>query len=135
MRVLLDTCAFLWFLANDPQLSPTARGLIADPRSDLLLSRASLWEISIKQSKGGLLTLPPFPQVAALLSYHQIRVLEITDAHLHRLSVLPFIQLGDEKKPHQDPFDRTIVAQAIVENLPVLTSDEKFDRYGIMRRW
>jgi PIN domain nuclease of toxin-antitoxin system len=126
VRVLLDTNALLWFLMGSDRLSRGARRLIEEPSNTRLLSIASLWETAIKVSIGKLSLTQPFP---ALFPYHfernDIVVLPISVAHVAYLAALPFL--------HRDPFDRMIIAQSIVESVPVVGSDAVFDAYAVQR--
>jgi PIN domain nuclease of toxin-antitoxin system len=128
MKVLLDAHAFLWYFAADPRLSTTAAATMADLRNELHISIATLWEIGIKSSMGKLSLPAPFatliPQQLKLAS---IRVMEIRVEHIGVLCALPF--------HHKDPFDRMVAAQCQTENLPVLSLDVVFDKYGIQRIW
>lgn len=126
-RVLLDTNAFLYFINNDPALGETARSLL-ESEVDLLISSASLWEIAIKFSIGKL-TLPDsfINFVPSQIQQNHIEILPVSLAYLERVSTLPF--------HHKDPFDRLIIAQSLVENLLVASSDAVFDAYGIERVW
>lgn len=124
MRVLIDTNIFLWFIAGSDRLSDSARRTIADIENELLLSVASLWEIAIKSSLGKLELLRPFDQlIPEQLEINEIDVLPIELSHLSRIINLPL--------HHRDPFDRLIIAQSIVENLPIITSDAKFQQYSV----
>jgi len=128
MRLLLDTHAVLWFIANDPQLSPTARDLIRDGGNELWYSTASLWEIAIKLNLGKLKLGGSFPDfIDQQLAHNRIQVVPITLAHLGIVSQLAL--------HHRDPFDRLIIAQAIAETLPVISIDQKFDLYPVKRIW
>ncbi|GAB4426752.1 MAG: type II toxin-antitoxin system VapC family toxin [Anaerolineae bacterium] len=127
MKFLLDTHTFLWFANDSQQLSLEAKNLI-ESDVDLLLSVASLWEIAIKTSLGKL-TLPDdydkfIPQQIAL---NDVEILPINLAHLNVVARLLF--------HHRDPFDRLLVAQAIVENIPIISADSSFDAYSIHRQW
>lgn len=125
---LLDTHAFLWFINGDSQLSVKARELIEDLSDPAVLSVASLWEIAIKVSSGKLSLVEPFdiliPQQMLL---NRIRALDISLPHLTEVVQLPF--------HHRDPFDRLLIAQAIVERIPIVSRDTAFDAYGIRRLW
>src|SRR5437762_448715 len=115
MRLLLDTHTFLWFIDDHPRLSSNAKSLL-ESDNDLLLSTASLWEIAIKFSLGKLALPQPFePFVRQQLSSNAIDILEIDTAHLGIVSTLPF--------HHRDPFDRLLVAQAMAEQLPIVSTD------------
>lgn len=105
MRLLLDTHTFLWFLADDPQLSPAARRLIEDGTNEILLSMASLWEIAIKVSLGKLTLGGAFATfIPDQLTLNAFGLLPIELAHVTAVAALPF--------HHRDPFDRLLIAQA-----------------------
>ncbi len=128
MRVLLDTHVFLWFITDDRRLSSRAREIMEDPENDLLLSIASLWEIAIKASLGKLTLARPFGELMPHeLAENAIEILPIRLDHLTTLTSLPF--------HHRDPFDRLIVAQAVVEEMPVLSGDSAFSRYPARLLW
>ena len=128
MRYLLDTNVLLWFLAGDAKLSGRARVLIEDPNNEKLLSIVSLWEIAIKVRLGKLELDKPFEQVfPETLDFNCIQILDITVDNLVKLTTLPF--------HHRDPFDRLIIAQGLVEGLPIISVDTIFDAYGINREW
>ena len=127
MRLLLDTHTFLWFIDDNPRLSSNAKSLL-ESDNDLLLSTASLWEIAIKLSLGKLSLPEPFEAfVFYQLSLNAIDILQIDTAHLGVVATLPF--------RHRDPFDRLLVAQAMVEQLPIVSADVEFDAYSIERLW
>jgi PIN domain nuclease of toxin-antitoxin system len=128
MRILLDTHAFLWFIGGDVHLSAPARGLIEDETNDVLLSVASLWEMAIKVSLGKLNLGAPFEtMIPEQLASNAIDVLPITFAHTARIVMLPF--------HHRDPFDRLLIAQSLVERLPLVSNEALFDAYGVQRAW
>ena len=128
MRYLLDTHTLLWFIAEDEELSDRAHQLILDSNSEIFLSIASLWEISIKVNIGKLALDTSFNQLFPdELDSHGIEILDITIDSLIRLTTLPL--------HHRDPFDRLIIAQALVENLPIIGVDGNFDTYSINREW
>ncbi len=107
MRLLLDTSAFIW-LAEGERLSESARDLISDASNDVFLSAVSAWEISIKHGLGRLvLHLPPDEYVPQQRRLHRVEPLPVTEAAALQVGKLPGL--------HRDPFDRLIVAQAIVE--------------------
>ena len=129
MRLLLDTHAFLWFLAGDPSLSSAARTAMEDAGNDLLMSVASLWEMAIKVSIGKLSLPGDYEQfIRSQLATNSIQLLDITLQHAARVSTLPFPVSG-----HRDPFDRLLIAQALVENIPVVSQDGAFDGYEVRR--
>jgi PIN domain nuclease of toxin-antitoxin system len=128
MRGLLDTHTFLWFIAGDPKLSAVARAFIEDEANAKILSIASPWEIAIKVSRHKLPLAEPFHVlIPREIAGNGFDLLPITLDHLAVLSTLPF--------HHTDPFDRLIIAQAIVEQIPVIGADPAFDAYPISRLW
>ena len=127
MKVLLDTHAFLWFVNDDPQLSLAAKTLM-ESEVDLLLSVASLWEISIKVGIGKLDLPKSFDLfIPEQLQINEIELLPIELPHLAPLTRLPL--------HHRDPFDRLLIAQSLVEDLTILSADKVFDLYGVNRSW
>lgn len=111
MKVLLDTHAFIWFVSGNPQLGSAARALIIDPQNDVLISLASLWEISIKVSIGKLkLTEPPQPWIVRALRQNQLNVMPIELSHVFAIASLPH--------HHRDPFDRMIIVQSLIATPP-----------------
>lgn len=127
MKLLLDTHTFLWFINNSPQLSIDAKNLI-ESDVDLLLSIASLWEIAIKVSIGKLTIPNTYDQfIPQQVQLNDMEVLPISLAHLAVVTTLLF--------HHRDPFDRLLIAQAMVEKMSIISADEIFDSYGISRIW
>ncbi|ELR96612.1 type II toxin-antitoxin system VapC family toxin [Gloeocapsa sp. PCC 73106] len=127
MRFLIDTHTFLWFVNDSSQLSDTAR-FILESEVDLWISSASLWEIAIKVSVKKLTLPQPFDLfITNQLELNEIETLYPSILHLNSLSELTF--------HHRDPFDRLIIAQAIVENVPIISTDSWFDTYAIQRIW
>ncbi len=128
MRVLLDTHAFLWFVLNDPQLSPLAKATIEDPANDVLVSPASFWEIAIKVSQKKLDLFAPYQDFMHRgIVGNDFEILPIDPRHCDRLTLLPF--------HHKDPFDRMLVAQVLVERIRLVSVDSILDLYGIQRLW
>lgn len=128
MILLLDTHAFLWFCQDDPRLSATAKALLEDPANRKLLSIASCWEIAIKAGLGKLkLGEPSASYIPNALTKTGFELLPIAVAHATGVETLPL--------HHRDPFDRLLVAQAIAENTPIVSSDPALDAYGIVRHW
>jgi len=128
MKLLLDTCALLWFLTNERKLSPTAKSALDDPANERLLSPISLLEIALK-NRIGKLPLPAtygamFPR---LLTANRIRLLPLEPEYIEPLTTMPL--------HHRDPFDRLIGATALVERLTLLSADAAFDVYGLRRLW
>lgn len=128
MRLLLDTHTFLWFLLNDPLLSIKSRDLIVDPLNDIEISPASYWEIAIKISIGKYTLSEPLEDfVTREVAINQFHILPIEPKHVAPLTKLPL--------HHRDPFDRLIIAQAMVEQIPVISVDAAFDDYPVTRLW
>ena len=123
-RVLVDTHAVLWWLTDDPALSQGARAAIADPDNEPLISAASVWEIAIKRSLGKLSAPDDLPEQ---ISAGGFTWLPIKPEHAWQARDLPM--------HHRDAFDRVLVGQALVERVPILTSDPAFREYGVDLRW
>jgi PIN domain nuclease of toxin-antitoxin system len=120
MRVLLDTRALLWWLADDPALSPQAREAIADGANLVAVSAATAWEISIKRTLG---KLEAPDDLEAQLDANGFVPLPIT--------VADGLAAGSLPRYHDDPFDRMLVAQARAARFTVVTRDSRLARYGI----
>jgi len=128
MRLLLDTNSFLWFISGSERLNVNARDLITDLNNQLVLSSASLWEIAIKVSIGKLELLQPYYQfIPEQLGKNDINVLPIELSHLTKVVELPF--------HHRDPFDRLIIAQALTEDIPIISPDPIFSQYAVKLIW
>ena len=128
MRTLIDTHALYWFIEGDENLSESAGDTIADPDNEILISPASYWEMAIKISLRKWQLNRPYQEFmdVALVQY-AFSILPISPLHAEELINMPF--------HHRDPFDRLIVAQAQAEQIPVVSSDEQLDAYGIQRIW
>jgi PIN domain nuclease of toxin-antitoxin system len=128
MKLLLDTHSFLWFIGGSSRLSRNARMLIEDVSNQSVLSLASIWEIAIKVSIGKLSLGQTFETfIPQQMSLNGIGLLEISFPHTAVVATLPF--------HHRDPFDRLLIAQAIVEQIPIVSCDTALDRYAITRLW
>lgn len=123
MQLLIDTHILIWFLEGNNLLSKSRRQIIANPNNDVFVSIASLWEIAIKISVGKLTLAKPLADVIKQIAVENIEILLIAPEHILQVSVLPF--------HHRDPFDRIIIAQSQVENLPIMTDDGEFGNYGV----
>lgn len=119
-RILLDTNVILWALEKDTRLKQSASGLLIDPTSTLYLSIASIWEISIKAAIGKL-RMPD--NLFSILKEQRIDLLNITADHAYAVHSLPRL--------HGDPFDRMLVAQAMLENLTIMTHDKHISAYSV----
>jgi PIN domain nuclease of toxin-antitoxin system len=125
---LLDTHTLLWFALNDPQLSDTAMKLVMDPANEKLVSPASYWEIAIKISIGKYTLSKPFDVfMQEAIDKNGFGYLHIEPKHTAPLTTLPF--------HHRDPFDRLLIVQAMVEEIPIVSGDRAFDDYPIKRLW
>jgi PIN domain nuclease of toxin-antitoxin system len=128
MRVLIDSHALIWYVDQDNLLSLASHAAISDPANDLLLSAGSIWEIGIKVGLSKLVLTRPFsPWMNQAISDLHVTVLPLSVEYVDVQSNLP--------KHHGDPFDRLIVAQAIVERVSIISADAKLDAYGITRIW
>ena len=128
MRVLVDTHVFLWWVEGDRALPAKARATLADQENECLISMASAWELAIKAGLGKLkLTLPVERYVVEHIAANGFRMLDIRMTHVGRVETL--------ESHHGDPFDRLIIAQALEEELPVITADPVFRKYGVKRIW
>jgi PIN domain nuclease of toxin-antitoxin system len=128
MKVLLDTHAFLWWITDDPKLSLRVRGIISDGENEVFISAATGWEIAIK-AQIGRLKLPDEPRrfILEQLKINSMKSLPIEMRHALHISTLPI--------HHQDPFDRILIAQAQMEELPVLSADPQFGKYEVTIIW
>lgn len=130
MKLLLDTHTLLWYALNDPQLSKTAESSILDPANEVYVSSATYWELAIKISIGKLTVQQPFTDfLDACDNRYGFELLPIAPAHTAQVATLSF------PGKHRDPFDRLLVAQAIVEQMPIVSGDGKLDACGIQRIW
>jgi PIN domain nuclease of toxin-antitoxin system len=123
-RLLADTHAALWWLADDPALSAPARAAIADPTNEILVSAASFWEAAIKRGLGKLRAPDDLPR---LLDEEGFDTLPVTAAHAWAVQSLP--------PHHRDPFDRLLIAQAQAEGATIVTADRRFDSYNVAVCW
>lgn len=128
MRILIDTHAFLWWAEGDRALPAKARKAIGEQENDCVVSLASVWELAIKVNLGKLkLATSVQRYVVDNLAANSFGLLDIRIAHVGMVETLP--------RHHGDPFDRLLIAQALTEELPVITADPVFRRYGVKRIW
>jgi PIN domain nuclease of toxin-antitoxin system len=128
MKVLLDTCAFIWLVTDDPKLSELAKEIFLDTDNELLLSAVTGFEIAVKYSLGKLhLTEPPKEFIANRMQANALTELPVSMAHALALQNMPL--------HHKDPFDRLLVAQAMVNKIPLLSADQQLSAYAIERLW
>jgi len=128
MKALVDTHVFLWWITDDPRISDRVIEIIEDGRNELYFSSASCWEIAIKSTLGRI-ELPDRPDsfIATQLHLNRIEPLPIHIRHALNVINLPEI--------HKDPFDRMLISQAQLENLPIVTNDSVIEKYGVEVIW
>ena len=128
MNYLLDTHTFLWLISEPEKLSPKAKDIIKKPDNALFLSSASGWEVVIKTQIGKLF-LPEQPDIyiPKQMELNSIELLAITMKHALNIFNLPYI--------HKDPFDRILISQSIIENIPIITSDTLITKYNVNIVW
>ncbi len=128
MKLLLDTCSFLWAVRGDALLSAEATALFRDPANEVFLSAVSAWEIAVKYSLGKLpLSDVPARYVPRERERHGIEPLPLGEADTLLLDRLPAV--------HTDPFDRLLVCQAVQHGMTLLTPDPMIHRYPVPVRW
>ncbi len=128
MKILLDTHAFLWLTTDDKRLSPRAKKLFLDMNNQLYLSAVSAFEIATKYKLGKLhLHETPEKFIENRIRNNSLHKLAITHAQTYHLTDLPL--------HHRDPFDRLLIAQAIEENMPLMSTDEVFSQYPLKLIW
>ncbi len=128
MRLLLDTHAFIWWLAGSERLPQSARRAIVDEANEKLVSAASAWEITTKHRLGKLPSAEAVSlDVAGAIASQGFDELAITVDDAARAGSLPGL--------HRDPFDRMLIAQALVSNLVLVSNEPLFDQYGVRRLW
>ena len=128
MRVLLDTHAFLWWVADSTRLSAAAYRVIDNETNEIVVSAASAWEIATKYRLGKLPEAEAIAtDVAGCIVGEDFEALAISVADAERSGRLPGL--------HGDPFDRLLIAQALGHELAIVSIDAEFDRYGVNRLW
>jgi PIN domain nuclease of toxin-antitoxin system len=128
VRLLLDTHALVWIIIEPEKLSQRATSLFFDRDYEIFLSIVSIWEIQIKVQLGKLhFDLPLSELIERQQQVNDLQLLSITTEHIYALEKLP--------NHHRDPFDRLLIAQAMTEQMPLLSVDAVFDRYPIERWW
>jgi PIN domain nuclease of toxin-antitoxin system len=128
MKILLDTCVFLWIISGDRELSEKRGKIFSSPDNEIFLSPISVWEIIVKHQIGRL-PLPERPETFVLKNRkkHGIESLPLGEEAALQLSKLPDY--------HKDPFDRMLVCQAISEGMPVMTPDPSINQYPVRTIW
>ena len=128
MKLLLDTCTVLWATMTPGALSAKARGLIADPQNEILVSAISAWEISTKVRLG---KLPGAEQLEA----EYMTVMGRAGFTLVAMDTAMALRAGRLRAEHRDPFDRMLAATALSEDIPILSPDVQLDSFGVRRVW
>ena len=128
MDYLIDTHTLLWIVTDSPKLSIQAKDLYLNPENRIFISLASIWEMAIKSSLNKLILEKSLEEfVDEHIKGNDIQILNIELPHILRIEKLPF--------HHRDPFGRLIISQQIENNLPIIGSDEEFDKYDVTRIW
>jgi PIN domain nuclease of toxin-antitoxin system len=128
VRMLLDTHTLFWSVEAPSKVSAAAMTAMQDPANDRLLSAATIWELAIKVGQGKIALSIPYRQwMATAITDLKLDILPITVEHAERQSTLPTY--------HKDPFDRLLIAQALVDGIPIVSADAAFDAYGVVRIW
>ena len=125
MKVLIDTHVFLWWAREERRLSSRARGLLENPDSDLVFSMASVWEAALKFDRLAIIDFEAL--VARAARSLRLSFLAIELPHVVQSAKLPF--------HHRDPFDRILIAQAVMEGVPILTADATIAKYPVHVIW
>ncbi|MGK2942335.1 MAG: type II toxin-antitoxin system VapC family toxin [Immundisolibacter sp.] len=130
MKLLLDSCTFLWLIWDEMELCETARLTIADSRNEVFLSAASVWEITVKHLAGKLVLhrpVDPSHFYTEQRELHGIAALPLSESAIAHLPRLPAL--------HRDPFDRMLICQAIAHGMTLLTPDATIRRYPVNTLW
>jgi PIN domain nuclease of toxin-antitoxin system len=130
VKLILDTCTFLWLVSAEHRLSALAAESITNPDNRVFFSAASAWEVGVKHALGRLplpLGLAPSDFISAARERHGVEPLAIEESDTFELERLPPL--------HQDPFDRMLICQAIARQAAILTPDDLIRRYPVAVRW
>jgi len=128
VRILLDTCTFLWLATETDRISAKAKELFVDPDNEVFLSTVSCWEIAVKHAAGKLkLPEPPLKIIPAYRERYAVGTLPLDEESALHAGRLPRL--------HADPFDRMLICQSITQSMPILTPDELIAQYPIRTIW
>jgi PIN domain nuclease of toxin-antitoxin system len=128
MKLLLDTCAFLWIIRGRPEASSIAIALFSNPSNEVFLSSVSAWEIAVKHRLGKLpLGDLPVRYIPNERKKHRIDSLPLDESDTLLLDKIPLL--------HHDPFDRMLICQAIAHQMTILTPDPLIAQYPVLTRW
>ncbi len=127
MKYLLDTHTLIWFIEGSEKLPNKLRAIIEDPENNIYISIVSLWEISIKQSLNKIELDSSIEEYINKVIENNIEIVSILYEHILKLNILPF--------HHRDPFDRMLIAQAIVDKMIIISKDSHFPEYETAVLW
>ena len=127
MKALIDTQTYIWYINGNEKLSKKAFNIIDNEANEIFISLASIWELSIKIKLGKLKIFSDFNFIEDDLRKFKISILQISLQDILRNFIIPYY--------HRDPFDRIIISQSLVRDLPIIGCDEIFDNYSITRIW
>jgi PIN domain nuclease of toxin-antitoxin system len=128
MRLLTDSHSLIWAVDDPSKFSPAAAKALQHPANELLLSAATIWEISIKVGLGKLTLSSPFRDwMHRAITDLDLAILPVTVEYADAQAGLPW--------HHRDPFDRLLIAQALTDGVPIVSADAQFDAYGVTRLW
>lgn len=127
MKLLLDTHALIWYITDNSQLPGTTRQLIEMPENSCYVSVATYWEMAIKNSLGRLAFKASIATIFNIVEQSGFEILPIHVPHILKATSIPF--------HHDDPFDRMIIGQAMVDGLSIVTKDRKFPLYDVNVLW
>ena len=127
MKYLLDTHAIIWFSQNSPQLPDKINEIIINPNNTCLISLASIWEMSIKIKIGKMNLIGNLYDFVNELILIDFKFLDIKLEHV--------VEAGSLFRFHNDPFDRMIITQSLIEKIPIISKDSMFDNYKVNRIW
>jgi PIN domain nuclease of toxin-antitoxin system len=128
MRLLLDTHVLIWIILDPDKLSKRVESLFVDRNHEIFISIVSIWEMQIKTQLGKLsFNLPLAELIESQQQVNDLQLLSIKTSHIYALDQLP--------NAHRDPFDRLLVTQAMIEQMPLLSADTMFDQYPVERWW
>ena len=130
MKLLLDTHTMVWYWSGEKPLPDRVVSHIRNPAHSIFISPASLWELAIKISLGKWILHVPYSELMYdLIVRYNFQILHITPLHTEQILTLPL------PVEHRDPFDRLLAAQALAEDIPILSIDECVDVYHVVRLW
>lgn len=127
MKYLIDTHVLIWFLEGNLEIPEKTRLIIKDESNEIFVSIASFWEMAIKIGLGKLILPKDLKGIIEDTKSLNISTLQIKEEHVLKIIELPFI--------HKDPFDRIIISQSIIENMKIISKDEIFKDYPLIRVW